>query len=266
MSNNIKILCLGDVVAGVGRTAIRDYLPIIKKDNAIDFTIVNAENACGGLGLDMKHAYELRDCGIDVITLGDHSFAKKDIIPLLDQNPDWLIRPNNYPLGAPGRGVTTKKTSNGIEVNVVNLLGRVFMDGMWNCPFENSDKAIASLSQDSLTVFDFHCEATSEKIAFGRYVDGRASLVFGTHTHVQTADETILSNGTGYITDIGMCGSDSGVIGMDESVALFRFTTGRPKFYEAAKGPGVLHGIICEIDPLTRKAVRICRLKYPSQH
>ena len=263
-SDNIRILCLGDVVAQPGRAALKENLRKIQKEHNIDFTIVNGENACGGVGLDLKHAYELRDYGIDVITLGDHTWSKKEIISLFEENPEWIIRPYNYPAGAPGRGYTSVKTAKGITINVVNLLGRVFMDGLWDCPFVASHKILNELENRSkVTVFDFHCEATSEKIAFGRHVDGRASLVFGTHTHVQTADETILPNGTAFITDLGMCGSPAGVIGMDESVALFRFTSGRPKFYEGAKGEGVLHGVICDINPQTGRAIRIERLKYP---
>lgn len=264
--DTIKILCLGDVVASPGRAALKEHLRNIQKQNNIDFTIVNGENACGGIGLDLKHAYELRDYGIDVITLGDHTWSKKEIVTLFESNPNWIIRPHNYPDGVPGLGYTTIKNSRGISINVVNLLGRVFMDGLWNCPFKASDQIFEQLSERSnITIFDFHAEATSEKIAFARYVDGRASLVFGTHTHVQTADENVLPGGTAYISDLGMCGSTAGVIGMDAGVAIYRFTSGRPKYYEAAKGDGVLHGIICEIDTNTGKAIKIDRLRYSSQ-
>lgn len=264
--NTIRILCLGDVVGQPGRLALKEHLRAIKKEYCIDFTVVNAENACGGLGLDARHAYEIKDFGVDVITLGDHTWAKKEIISVFEQQPDWIIRPYNYPVGAPGSGVTSIRTDKGVLVSVINLLGRVFMDGLWDCPFASSDKIFSELpSEAKITICDFHCEATSEKIAFGRYLDGKASLVFGTHTHVQTADETILPEGTAFITDVGMCGATSGVIGMDAETALFRFTTGRPKFYESAKGSGTLHGVICEVNPETGKSVRIERLRYPPQ-
>lgn len=264
--NTIKILCLGDVVGQPGRQALKEHLPTIKKQMGVNFTIVNAENACGGLGLDAKHAYEIKDYGVDVITLGDHTWSKKEIVSVFEEKPSWLIRPYNYPSGAPGSGWTSIKTSEGLTVTVANLLGRVFMDGLWDCPFVASKKILAELPEESnIVVFDFHCEATSEKIAFGRHLDGEASIVFGTHTHVQTADETILPAGTAYITDIGMCGSPDGVIGMDLSVALYRFTTARPKFYEAAKGKGVLNGIVAEIDTKSGKALKIQRLKFPEQ-
>ncbi len=256
---SIKVLCLGDVVGSVGRKALASSLGAIKQKHQIDLTIVNCENACGGLGLDAVRAFELRDLGIDCITLGDHTWAKKEIVPVFEQNPDWIVRPLNYPEGAPGRGYTViKKFQKPIVVS--NLLGRVFMDGLWDCPFKAAGNLMSEMP-DAVFIFDFHAEATSEKIAFGYAVDGKASLVYGTHTHVQTADERISAKGTAQITDLGMCGSHDGVIGMDKDVALYRFTTGRPKFYEAAAGQAILNGIVCEIDLQTSKAVHIERVR-----
>lgn len=267
ISKTLKVLCLGDVVGRAGRSAIKDHLRPIQRDNQIDLTIVNCENASGGIGLEVRHAYELKENGIDVLTLGDHTYAKKDLLSLFEQNPDWIVRPANYPEGAPGLGCTTVKTTSGIAVTVANMLGRVFMGGLWDCPFKTSQNILReSADRSQIVIFDFHCEATSEKISFGRSLDGKASLVFGTHTHVQTADESILAKGTAYITDVGMCGSNDGVIGMDEQVALFRFITGRSKFYEAAKGPGFLNGVICEIDSFNGRALKITRVQYPPKH
>lgn len=259
--STLNILCLGDVVGGIGRKALSVGLSALKQEYAIDLTIVNCENACGGLGLDAKRAFELRDAGIDCITLGDHTWAKKEIISVFEQKPDWIIRPLNYPDGAAGAGYTTIKKF-GRPVVVVNLLGRVFMDGLWDCPFRAGNNIMSELAELSpVYIFDFHAEATSEKIAFGYEVDGKASIVYGTHTHVQTADERITEKGTAFITDLGMCGSEDGVIGMDKEVALFRFKTGRPKFYEAARGQGSLQGVVCQVDLVTGKALKITRIR-----
>lgn len=266
MSDRIRVLCLGDVVGKSGRVALRDHLKKLKQELQVDFTIVNVENACGGVGIDPKHAYELKDCGIDVMTLGDHTWAKKDINVLFEEQPDWIIRPCNYPEGAPGKGYTTLTTNKGVSINVVNAMGRVFMDMLIDCPFKKTREILDQVkSRSPLAVIDFHAEASSEKIAFGRFLNGHASLVFGTHTHVQTADDCVLPGGTGYITDLGMCGATDGVIGMDADVALFRFNTGRPKFYEAAEGPGVLHGVVAELEVKSGKALKIQRLRFPQQ-
>jgi metallophosphoesterase (TIGR00282 family) len=262
--NSVRILCLGDVVGSVGRKALKDHLSNLKKELLVDLTIVNAENSCGGLGLDAQRAFELRDLGIDCMTLGDHAWAKKEIISVLKEDPDWLIRPINYPKGAPGMGFSViNKFSRPIVI--CNLLGRVFMDGLFDCPFRAATNLMEEFNSEAkpIFIFDIHAEASSEKIAFSWHVDGEASLVFGTHTHVQTADERISEKGTASITDLGMCGSSTGVIGMDREVALYRFRTAMPKFYEAAKGEGVLKGVLCEIDLESRKAISIARVSYP---
>lgn len=228
-----------------------------------DCVIVNGENAAGGLGIDAKTADELRNAGADVITLGDHAWQKKDALSLLEAQKSWIIRPANFPAGAPGSGWTIFKTKAGESVAVINLLGRVFMNALVDCPFHTAKQILADHLQDcKVIVCDIHAEATSEKQAMARYLGGQVSLVFGTHTHVQTADELVYPNGTAFISDLGMCGSLDGVIGMEAERAISRFLTGLPHSYEAASGPATLQGVCCEVDSQTGKAIKIERVRY----
>jgi len=261
MSQTIKVLCLGDVVGEPGRTLVQELLPGLRKEFALDLIIANAENAAGGLSPDIKTSEELHAAGVDVLTSGDHVWKRKEFYPFLDQNKHWAIRPANFPEGAPGAGVCLIE-KRGVKIGVMNLIGRVFMNATLDCPFKKADQLLQSeLSSTKIIICDLHTEATSEKVAMGRYLDGRTSLVFGTHTHVQTADEQIFSGGSAYISDLGMCGSFDSVIGMDPETAIARFTTGLPSSYKVGAGRKILCGVVCEIDSANGKALKIERVQ-----
>jgi metallophosphoesterase (TIGR00282 family) len=229
----------------------------------VDLVIANAENASGGVGLNPNCAEELRAAGVDIITLGDHSWQHKEMRDFLSRDDTgWCIRPANYPAGVPGKGVTVWKHTDGAEVGVMNLLGRVFLSGLLDCPFKAADQIIISeLAACAVRICDFHAEATSEKLALGHMLDGRVSLIFGTHTHVQTADERISMQGTGIISDLGMCGPSDGVIGMDSEVALKRFISGLPHAYKLAKGRPVVQGLEAVIDISSGKCLELRRIR-----
>ncbi len=254
----LNTLFIGDIIGRPGRQAIRELLPGLKKQFAINLVIANAENAAGGIGLTPDVADELLFYGVDVLTSGNHIWKKRGIGEYLDATPQAL-RPANYPGSAPGDGLYVAQTDCG-PVAVVNLLGRVFMTPL-DCPFRIFDRIHDRLdSSIKMCIVDFHAEATSEKQAFGWHVDGKASLVGGTHTHVQTADDRILPQGAGYITDLGMTGSMSSVIGMDREIAIRRIVTGIPEQFKVAKGNVHLQGVVAEIDEQTGKCGRIARI------
>lgn len=256
-SGRLKILCLGDVVARPGRSALRLALPELRKRYAPDLVIVNGENASGGTGLDAKTAHELHELPVDLITLGDHTWKYKDLRPLLDEVP-WCIRPNNYPSGAPGKGWAVLPSVKGVKVGVMNLIGRTFINGSFDCPFQAARQLLSNeLSSCDFVVCDLHAEATSEKLAFAREFDSKIGLLYGTHTHVQTADAQVLPGGTGYISDLGMCGSHAGVIGMDQKTAIGRFVTGLPSAYRAASGMRQLNGVFASFDPGKKQVERV---------
>ncbi|MBX7139220.1 MAG: TIGR00282 family metallophosphoesterase [Oligoflexia bacterium] len=258
----VSIICLGDVVGEPGRKALRERLSVLKQRHAADLAIVNGENVAGGLGIDVKTAEDLYSFGADILTLGDHTWHKKEFRAFLDSNQERCIRPANYPEGAPGRGWTIAKTRAGVEIGVINLIGRVFFNTPLDCPFRKAEALLdAELANVKVRCIDLHAEATSEKMAMGFYLDGRSSCVFGTHTHVQTADETILAGGTAYISDLGMCGSLDSVIGMDHQSALSRFLGGLPLNYRIGVGRRVLSGIAVTVDSTTGKALRIERIR-----
>ncbi len=241
------VLMLGDIVSSMGVAALRRRLKGLIEEHNIDFVIANGENATGGIGLDKKTAKEILDCGVDCITLGDHTWSKKDLIQTLDEKPHKVIRPINFPKGAPGAGSAIFELSSGKTIGVANAIGRVFFNQALDCPFKAIDELYeGEFKNCDLKLLDFHAEATSEKIAMGYHVDGRFSLVVGTHTHVQTADDRVLPKGTGFLTDLGMCGPDDGVIGMDSDQALGRFIQGLPFSYKPAKGIPVISGIVCK--------------------
>lgn len=243
-----RIACFGDIVGRAGRAGLRKELKRLRSERNIDCVIANGENAAGGVGFDSECATELLGLGIDVITLGDHTWSKKDSRDLLTRRAATCIRPANYPEGTPGAGSTVWTSPSGVKVGVMNLMGRVFMTPTLGCPFRKADELLAgALSGCDVIVCDFHAEATSEKVAMGRYLDGRVSVVFGTHTHVQTGDERILPGGTAYITDLGMCGPIDSVIGMDPEVALSRFLTALPASYKPGRGDALLNGIVVEL-------------------
>ncbi len=257
----MNILCIGDIVGRPGREVLTKELPLVKKEHSIDFVIVNGENAAGGSGILPKHAEEIFALGVDVITLGDHVWDKREIYPYLTETSE-IIRPANFPEGAPGIGWTVIEAHNGIKVGVINLLGRSFMRYNVNCPFKALDEILNELSSlTKVIVLDMHAETTSEKVAMGHYANGRLSAVFGTHTHIQTADEKILSEGTAYITDLGMSGPYDSVIGQNKEKILERFLTSLPQKFEVALTGAKLCGAIISVDEKTGRASSIVRLQ-----
>ncbi len=220
------------------------------------FVIANGENAASGFGITPDIAQDLLKQGVDAITLGNHAFNRKDIYPYLDSGAP-IVRPHNLPRGNPGRGAIVIEKAD-ISLAVVNMCGRVFMDA-YDDPFRAIDLLLPDLGTPHVLI-DFHCEATSEKIAFGFHLDGRATAVLGTHTHVQTADERVLQGGTAYITDVGMCGPWPSVIGMDKDIVLNKFLTGIPSRFEVAAQPGVISGVVIDVESDTGRATKIARL------
>jgi len=260
----MKVLFIGDIVGKLGRNATKTLLPAVVTKYKVDFVIANGENAAGGFGITDKIASEIFSYGVHVITTGNHVWDKKEFFPQISKE-DRVLRPLNYPPGVPGYGSLLYALQNGIKVAVINLSGRVFMSNI-DCPFRTGKKEVERLRNDTnIIIIDFHAEATSEKIAFGYYMDGKVSAVVGTHTHVQTADEKILPEGTAYITDVGMTGPYESVIGIEKEQIIQRFLTNMPMRFETAKGEGVFSALIAEIDEETGKsnAVQRLQLKYP---
>jgi 2',3'-cyclic-nucleotide 2'-phosphodiesterase len=256
----MRILILGDVVGRPARRAIRDILPELVEREKADLVIANAENAAGGMGVDIKSAKELLSAGVHVLTSGNHIWKKKEIYPFLDEH-ETLIRPANFPAGAPGRGWCFWR-HNELRAVIINLQGRVFMPNHVEDPFRCVDGLLQNHGRLSpVIIVDMHGEATSEKTAMGWYLDGRVSVVYGTHTHVPTADERILPNGTAYITDVGMCGPLDSVIGMEREVVIQGFLTQLPRQFEVAKDNVALQGIIADIDEKNGRAREIRRLR-----
>ena len=251
----MNILAIGDIIGKPGRQVINRYLRVIRKQYKIEIVIGNAENVAGGFGLTLTTAQELLDDGINVLTSGNHIFAQKEIIPYLDTDIP-ILRPLNYPAGVPGRGYLISG-----KVLVVNLIGRTFMNN-YDCPFRTMDKLLADLEKKPpVIIIDFHAEATSEKVAFGRYMDGRVSAVLGTHTHVGTIDAQILPGGTAYVTDIGMTGPTDSIIGDDADAVIQRFLTQMPHRLSVGKGKPVLNAILVEVDEGSGKATSIKRIQ-----
>ena len=212
----MNVLCIGDIVGRPGRSALIDLLDVIKKREAIDFTIVNAENSAGGSGLTSRIAKQFNKIGCNVLTLGDHVWDQKELETYLDET-DFVVRPLNFPEGTPGVGYCIKELDNGVKVGVINLIGRVFMRFNVDCPFLALDKAVEEIRRETPIIFvDMHAETTSEKVAIGHYATGKVSCLFGTHTHIQTADDKVLDGKTAYITDLGMTGPYDSVIGQEK--------------------------------------------------
>ena len=252
----MKILAVGDLVGETGLERLKKDLPNLQEAENIDFTIVNGENVAGGMGMTTKNFHELNKLNIDVITMGNHTWGKKDIFSFIDK-PN-IIRPANYSRGVPGHGYTIIEKDDK-KIAVINLIGRTDMGILSENPFTTLDDILKRINAD-IKILDFHAEATAEKIAMGYYVDGRITAMFGTHTHVQTADEKILENGTGYITDIGMTGPKKSVIGMDVDTSLKRFVTSLPERYKLAMGECILNGVIFEIDDENCRTKEIYRI------
>jgi len=256
----MKILFIGDIVGSPGREAINKLVVPLKQELGIDFVIANAENASGGSGITSKVAAELFTSGVDVLTSGDHIWKKPEIFELINQE-ERILRPLNFPSGAPGRGASVFKARNGAKIGVINVNGRVFMEAL-DCPFKAAFKAAEELAAETkIIIVDIHAEATSEKIALGWYLDGKVSAIFGTHTHIQTADEKILPQGTAYITDVGMTGPYDSVIGRRVEDVLTRFLSSIPVRFQVAEGNIQLHGALVEIDEVTGKARSILRIQ-----
>lgn len=256
----MKILFIGDIVGSPGREAIKNLLPELKKEFNLDFVIANAENAAGGSGITPKVAEELFNYSVNILTSGDHIWKKREIMELINQEPR-ILRPVNFPPGAPGRGWELFKVKDNFRIGVMNVQGRVFMEAL-DCPFRTARQAQEELSKDTkLIIVDIHAEATSEKVALGWYLDGKVSAILGTHTHIQTADEKILPAGSAYITDVGMTGSVDSVIGRRIEDVLERFLTSIPVRFEVAKENIQLQGVVLDIDENTGKARSIVRIQ-----
>jgi metallophosphoesterase (TIGR00282 family) len=252
----MKILFLGDVVGRPGRKALADSLKHLRRSLTLDAVVANAENASGGIGLNAKAAKELLALPVEALTSGNHIWKHKDIFAFFNDT-ERLLRPANYPAGAPGSGVGVYEAKDGTPFAVINLMGRTYMEAV-DCPFQTADALLATLPGDvKVRLVDFHAEATSEKKAMGYFLDGRVSAVLGTHTHVQTNDPRILPKGTACLTDIGMCGPLDSIIGMEAQTIVGRFLSRLPVRFEVAKGPVRLEGALCEIDSATGRAVSI---------
>ena len=256
----MKILAIGDLVGTSGVTKMREQLKQIREKENIDFVIVNAENSAEGMGISENIYKQIKSQKIDVITMGNHTWGKKDIFKFINESD--IIRPANYPEGVVGKGYNIFECKQK-RIAVINLMGRVDLNVLTENPFITAKKIIEKIQKDvDIIIVDFHAEATAEKIAMGYYLDGKITALFGTHTHVQTADERILPKGTAYITDIGMTGPKNSVIGMDISVSLKRFETTLPERYKVAEGECIFNGIIIDIDDKTLKAKKIKRINY----
>ncbi len=248
------ILAVGDIIGRPGRQAVNELLPSLRQQYGLDLVIANGENVAGGLGLTSTVAKELLNAGVDVLTSGNHIWAQKEIIPYLDSEMP-ILRPLNYPPGVPGRGYI----ANG-QTAVVNLIGRTFMSN-FDCPFRAMDKLLAELNpKPAVIIVDFHAEATSEKVAMGRYLDGRVSAVLGTHTHVGTIDAQLLPGGTAYVTDIGMTGPIDSIIGDDTEEVIRRFMTIIPHRLSVGKGKTMFSAILVRIDDKSGRGISIERI------
>lgn len=255
----VKLLFIGDIIGKPGRQAISRELHRLVDRYMVDLVVANGENAAGGFGITEETAKELFLCGVHLLTSGNHVWDKKDAHEFINRE-ERLLRPANYPPGAPGRGSAVVTTAGGVKVGVLNLEGRVFMNNL-ECPFRVADREIARLRETTpIILVDFHAEATSEKTALGWYLDGRVSALIGTHTHVQTADERILPGGTAYITDAGMTGAFDSVIGMRKDETIVKFLTQLPAKFEVAKGGVRLNSVLVELDEVSGMALTIERI------
>ena len=254
----MKIMLTGDVVGRPGRRAFQKYTPKLRQERQIDVVVVNGENSAGGKGITRKSLDELYHGGADIVTSGNHVWDKKDVLEFIDREP-FLVRPANYPEGAPGKGscIYPFRSKN---IGVMNLSGRTFMPVL-DCPFQKAEELLRELTPVcDVLILDFHAEATSEKMAMGWYLDGRVNCIVGTHTHIQTADERILPGGTAYITDLGMVGSWNSVLGVCTDIVLDKFTKALPVRFDLANGPNVYSAVILEIDDMSNKTTAIERV------
>lgn len=254
----MKILAVGDIVGRNGLKKLQTVLPRFMKQNEIDFVIVNGENAADGMGITEKMYRDILNLNVDVVTMGNHTWGKKDIFSFIDEKT--IVRPANYPTNNPGHGYTILEKK-GKKIAVMNLIGRVTMGILSENPFLTAKEIIQKIKPETdMIIVDFHAEATAEKIALGYYLDGEVTILFGTHTHVQTADERILPKGTAYLTDIGMTGSKNSVIGMDIDVSFKRFETALPERYKLAEGEAMMNGCLFNVDDNTNRVTKIERI------
>lgn len=254
----MKILAVGDLIGNSGIQELKKQLGIIRQEEQIDFVIVNGENAAEGMGITKQNFQDILALNVDVITMGNHTWGKKDIFQFIDHPK--LIRPANYPKGVVGKGYNIY-TCQDKKIAVINLIGRVDINVLTENPFIIAKEIVEKLQQEVDVIFvDFHAEATAEKIAMGYFLDGKVTAIYGTHTHVQTADEKILPKGTGYITDIGMTGPKHSVIGMDILASLKRFETSLPERYKIATGECILNAVIFDVDDANNRVKNIKRL------
>lgn len=255
----MRILFIGDIVGKPGRHAVQAIVPRLVQEYSLDFVIANGENAAGGAGLTPDTAEELFGGGVDVITMGDHTWDQKEILQIIDREPR-LLRPANFPQGTPGNGAAVYDREGLPPIAVLNVMGRTFMRAI-DCPFRAALEEVEKLrAQTSIILVDMHAEATSEKIAMGRFLDGKVTAVVGTHTHVQTADEQIFPNGTAFLCDAGMCGPKESVLGREIAPILERYLTQMPKRFDIADGPVQFNGALIEVDEATGKATGIQRI------
>lgn len=255
----MKILAVGDIVGEAGVRKLKEELPKIKKEENIDFVITNGENSAGGMGITEKNFRDILEAGTNVITMGNHTWGKKDIFKFIDA--PQLLRPANYPKGVVGKGLGIYECKNK-KIAVMNFMGRVDINILTENPFVMAKEMVEELQGKVDMIFiDFHAEATAEKIAMGRFLDGKITALFGTHTHVQTADEQIFPNGTAYITDLGMTGPKDSVIGMDVNVSFKRFETALPEKYKLAEGECILNAVEFEVNDYTNKVTGIKRIR-----
>lgn len=256
----MRLLFLGDVVGRPGRRGVARFLANASATGGVDFVVANVENAAGGKGIDPKSADELLGCGIDVLTTGNHVWNVRAIVPYLASSTR-LLRPLNYAPGVPGRGWTSRQARGGPWVAVINLIGRTFM-GPADCPFRGVEEVLPQVRERTpIVIVDMHAEATSEKVAMGRFLDGRVTAVVGTHTHVQTADESVLPGGTAYLTDAGMCGPEGSVLGLESGGVVQRFRDQLPVRFEVASGTATVQGAIVDIEPASGRATAITRIR-----
>ena len=257
----VRILFLGDVVGRPGRRAVTAYLRRFRTEDRPDFVVANGENASGGKGIDPETAEELQDAGIDVVTTGNHVWQKREIVPYL-RDTARVLRPINMAPGSPGVGsIVRASRRRNLPIGVLNLMGRVFMPPV-DCPFRAATRALPDLrDQARILVVDMHAEATSEKVAMGRYLDGQVSAVVGSHTHVQTADEQVLPGGTAYLTDAGMCGPEDSILGVRSERVIERFLTQIPTRFDVASGPVLVQGAMIDVDEATGRATAIHRVR-----
>ncbi len=254
----MRILAVGDIIGNAGVKELQKELKKIKQEKQPDFIIVNGENSAEGMGITEKNFKDIVEAGADVVTMGNHTWGKKDIFKFIDDPK--IIRPANYPEGVVGKGYNIYQKDNK-KIAVINLIGRVDIAVLSENPFLKAKSIVGQISDKvDIIIVDFHAEATAEKIAMGYYLDGKITALFGTHTHVQTADEKILPNGTGYITDIGMTGPKNSVIGMNINASIKRFETTLPERYKIAEGECMFNGVIFDIDDKTNKVIKIERI------